>query len=94
MECSGKLRIRSTFILLWFPQRNHKPTFSTYEIFRLENIYQYVIALNLFVNGDLFDVLCIIIAIVGHKCELCKSTKINGALSPKYLAIYFTHIHY
>ena len=51
--------------------------------FPLENIYQYVIQLiasNLFIIRDLFDVLCIAIAIVGHKCELCKSTKINGAL--------------
>ena len=46
--------------------------------FPIENIYQYVIASNLFINRDLFDVLCIIIAIVGHKCELGKSAKING----------------
>ena len=39
-------------------------------VFPKENIYQYVIASNLFVNRDLFDVLCIIIAIIGHKCEL------------------------
>ena len=79
MECSGNYVYAPRSSCYGFSNENLIPHFQRMR-FPLENIYQYVIASNLFVNRDLFDLLCVIIAIVGHKCELCKSAKINGAL--------------
>ena len=70
IECSiGNYAYAPRLSCYSFPRENINPHFYRMR-FPLENIYQYVIASNLFVNRDLFDVLCIIIAIIGHKCEL------------------------
>ena len=79
MECSGNYAYAPRLSCYGFPKENINPHLQRMR-FPLENIYQYVIASNLFVNRDLFDFLCIIIAIVGHKWELSKSAKINGAI--------------